>query len=301
VRILPEYGPRARVAIPSLIALLESRDADAAGLLGVLGDPVAIDPLARSLRFEDYRLRATALEALASFGADAASAIPAIEALTDNWAPVVRARAAAALHTIAGRDASEAHRSPRARNIIPTSVGWNLVAETGIVPLRVPHRSLPDGCAKLSTVLGTPFYGAVFGRSCIVTTFGIETSWLLEGDRETGKTRHLSGPGAWDFVVVHGRLFVIAFGGAIRAIDRAPDGSVKIEEVASGPGSPIAYGLDANGDLVVAASGSAAVDPSARPWPGGTYTYPGQQREDGSLWPTYVLRLTPEGQLVEVE
>jgi hypothetical protein len=91
---------------------------DAAGLLGVLGDPVAIDPLARSLRIESYRLRTIALEALARFGPAAASAVPSIEALTGNWATSSSWRTASAPSSLPHRGGPSAGTAARAPSTI---------------------------------------------------------------------------------------------------------------------------------------------------------------------------------------
>jgi hypothetical protein len=101
--------------------------------------------------------------------------------------------------------------------------------------------------------------------------------------------------------MVHGRLLAVGY--RIEELDRAPDGSAKAERLGLGPGAPTAYGLDANGDLVFMARGFGALEPSAPKWPERWSPYQdkgGIVSIDDSPRSTFVLRLDPAGQLVEV-
>ncbi len=295
VKVLPRYGPREKAAIPVLLQLLEQGDPDGAGLLGLIGDPVAIDPLARALRIENYHFRATVLEALAGFGPAAASAVPAIQSMTDNWAPIVRARAWAALHAIVGGEPSVS--TPR---LPPTCLGpfpAECVTESGTVQLTAVQPYVPDECAE-GAKAALSRLGVLFGRSCILSVdYGEWGSWLIDADRVSGKTQRFHG-NANQFVMLRGHL--LALGHQIQEIDRAPDGSLKLEEIAVGPGRLTAYGLDANGDLVFVAHGNGALEPSAPNWP--SYEY-GPWLDYGTALGRdipFVLRLDRAGQLVEV-
>lgn len=140
----------------------------------------------------------------------------------------------------------------------------------------------------------------LFGRSCLLSVdYGEWGAWLIEADPVSGKTRRF-GRGTGPFVMVHGHLLAVGY--RIGEIERAPDGSAKVEQLALGPGAPMAYGLDANGDLVFMARGFGALEPSAPKWPARSSRYDadkGKVTFDDSH-STFVLRLDPAGQLVEV-
>jgi hypothetical protein len=293
IDVLPKYGPRAKAAIPVLIPLLEQGYPDAAGLLGLIGDPAAIDPLAQSLRIENYWLRATALEALAGFGPAAASTVPAIESMRDNWAPVVRARAWEALHAIDGREAPAPtpRQPPPCLRTLPTECA----TQSGTVRLMQVHPSLPQECAQVAKAAGSAL-GVLFGPSCVLSVnYGEWGTWLIDADRSSGRTRKFPGDAA-QFVTLRGQL--LAIGPEIETIDRAVDGSLKLEPLAFGPAELIAYGLDAEGDLVLVSNGNGALERSAPKWP--RQWAPGHRARDRDVDYPFVLRLDRAGQLVEV-
>jgi hypothetical protein len=255
---LEAYGSRARPWVPILVRLFEKRTPNTDFLphtLSVIGDPAAVEPLGRSLWVEDHALRTRVLEALAAFGTAARSQLPAIESLVDNWAPNVRVAAAEALRAIDGREAAT-HVPRRPSLATPTKTGWDLVLLTGVVHLSTNPAlwpPVPPECQVLAKQLETT--GAVLvGGTCLLLTYGIERVDLNAGDPLRGTVRRLVGGRVLAVVTVHGRVLAIT-GSSLVALNRNQDGTWSVEPLARLPGTTIASGLDAAGDLVVMTSG----------------------------------------------
>lgn len=96
---LHNLGPKARLAVPHLLADLESFAGNGVQALAAIGDVNAVPKLVELLAHRE--LRAPALSALQSFGADAGAALPKILEMLDDQAEL-RQQALLALLTIGG-------------------------------------------------------------------------------------------------------------------------------------------------------------------------------------------------------
>ena len=98
LRALEAYGPRARPALPALVARVERDDASIR-VLAEIG-AASVPGLAELLRHADPAVRRRALDALRRIGPDARSAAPLIEAALKDVEPSVQAEAARALGAV---------------------------------------------------------------------------------------------------------------------------------------------------------------------------------------------------------
>ena len=261
---LRAYGPRARAALPVLTQLL--RDTRMPGLpavLAAIGDPAAIEPLGQALDHEDCFFRAQLLEALASFGPAAGAQRPAVELLTHNWSPNVRASANEALRAIAG--VQPPPYSPPTARLTPANDGFRLTLQGETISLSKAFEwPRPEGhCDPISKSVGADHAVDVQG-TCVLVRDGVGRNSLFVAERD-GRTTPLSKAQVAAVRVVHGRIFAIA-AGQILQLESPTDGPWSATSVASLPGRPIALGSDQAGNLVVVVRGSDDLSRDERGW-----------------------------------
>jgi hypothetical protein len=261
---LRRYGERARAALPALLRELERGCSGAIHVIeaiGAIADPSAAKPLAGCLQLDDFRARAAALDGLARLGPAAGEYASLVDRLTDDWAPVVRTKAAEALRAIAGAP-PRTYAAPLPVLASPTATGWDLALRAGTLPIAsiVPGPP-PPACREDAQREGAIDAIDAGGACLLAVNRGEFGGWLVSVDR-TGVARRsepVSGP--LRLVLVHGDVLLLSEEGLL-LVDRSGDGRIWPRLVARLPGPPRAYGLDGTGDLVVVAEGSREVDPA---------------------------------------
>lgn len=287
--ILSAGRPISRVAFSDVVNFLEHgswRDrAEAARLLGELGDARAIEPLRRALLHPPASAQAAAAKALARFQGTATPAIGDLESLSaQHWSWNVRREAADAATAISGHTVSP--RMPHCQtyqHAQETPGHWTFPVdskETELVGLDAtsggftdrPEATLDDGTRILFTNKWE-WGGAIVAES------GGERRVLRQG-HGLNPLRAISTPSG--YFIIEGTLFGSNRGSVMRL---SPDaqGAWQAEPVLELAGAPRAFAVTPAGALLLLTEDASV--PDACP------ALPGHARSR----PVYLLRITPDG------
>jgi len=287
--VLSAGGPISKVAFSDVVNFLEHgswRDrAEAATLLGELGDPRAIEPLRRALLHPPASAQAAAPKALARFQGTAAPAVGDLESLSaEHWSWNVRREAADAATAISGHTVSP--RMPHCqtyKHAQETPGHWTFPVdskETELVGLDAtsggfterPEATLDDGTRILFTNKWE-WGGAIVAES------GSGRRVLRQG-HGLNPLRAVSTPSG--YFIIEGTLFGSNRGSVMRL---SPDakGAWQAEPVLELAGAPRAFAVTPAGALLLLTEDASV--PFACP------TLPGHARSR----PVYLLRITPDG------
>lgn len=266
-----------RIEVARLLARYADRRT-AAALIGLLDPP-------------PFQIQLAAAEGLGRMGGPVAeSAVPKLRRLAQtHWATEVRRAAATAATNLSGKEVA-----PREPKCVPTLkksgenwVGTVLGEPVELVPLTRGPVERQESCAGLDKKPDLSFAISENGV-CILGTdrgeFGGSIEVVRGGASETVRVGSSVNPiravrtGDRMWIIEGGAHLTLAWGALMR-VRKAPQGRWIIELVDQLPGTPLAFGSDSQGDLLVLANDSAS--------PGGC---------DGKQG-MYLLRARPDGTL----